>query len=199
MIYTRIILLFALVFIAFPANAKDRLKTRTGDILIYRHGLPVDVAIRDKKTIMRRIIKAFNKNTADTSAIWYKNEFEKSGLTLEQKWDAVKEESYFAFVPQHKAPKPGAKKPNSSRGRSDMSEVVIEIIEDTNRPFFGVALAKFEDGELRAYQIPGEWLTHIYCVDVAGQYIPSHYSILTEKYGSADYEDTALNCVTIKQ
>ncbi|MGH1403652.1 MAG: hypothetical protein ACRBDL_05365 [Alphaproteobacteria bacterium] len=199
MIYTRIILLFTFMVLAFPADAKDRLRTRTGDVLIYRHGLPVDVEIKDKKIIMRRIIKAFNKNTADTSSLWYKNEVERSGETLEDKWNTIKEGSYFSLVPQHKAPSNGAKKRTSSRGRSDMSEVVIEIIEESGRPFFGMALATFEDGEIRAYNIPGEWLTHVYCVDVAGKYIPSHYSILTEKYGSADYEDTALDCITMSK
>ncbi len=180
----------------FPleATAKDTVKEKRGDIKIYRHGVETEILTTEHRELIKRVRSAFGKNTNDTSTLWYKNDFTSGGDTLEDQWDAIKSSSYISFTPLQK---PIIRK-SVLKNRTDMTEIIIEIMETPEKNLFGRTMAKYPDGEIRGYNIPDKWLVYIYCVDIANKYLPDHYDILTEKYSSPPYEELRLNCITQK-
>lgn len=178
---------FTLCFlIATPSLAADRINARTGELSIYRHGEKIDVLADDKKHIIKRIMRAFHDQEADTSELWYKQEIEKRGQSLSEKWNTFKKGSYFSVT-----------YPNTEKNTKryiPAKEMIITINEEDNSNLIGEALVILKDGEVRQYRIKSRKLVSLYCFDKAAKYLPSSYSILYDRYMSEPYIYSGISC-----
>lgn len=161
------------------------------DVTIFRNGQEVNTRL-DKDTqkeLLRRISILFNKNTADTSSVWYRNEAMKDGMDLDQKWEHLLQGSYYyVTIPERRILS------KSTYKRADIAEVIVTIVEDHNDNVLGDIYAKLRDGEVRAYRHEGMNKINLYCYDEILQYLPIHYSTLNDKYSAPEYENSGINC-----
>ncbi len=191
------ILSLATLILLLPLSAKagDAIGIARGDFKIFRHGVETEVLTKEHKEFIKRMRMAFATNTVDTSTVWFKNEFIKGGVSLDDQWNAIKSASYISFIPQKNNRAPTPRNDRITR-RTDMEEVIFEIMETPAAGLFGRAMAKFPDGEIRGYEIADNGVIPLFCVDIANKYLPDHYAILTKKYSSEPYKELNFNCTT---
>ncbi len=193
MIY-RLFLILCVFVLPHDAMAGDRFKPQDPSLTIFRQGHPISIYKDDKAELLKRALEVFNSNGADTRQMWLKQKFEQDGVSVAQKWDMAKFQSYFLVTPD--APKP---KDKLGRNEVNVQEMLITINELNTGSLFGRVMAKFSDDDIRAYDVDMKTLVNLYCLDKAAKYLPKPYGIFREKYQGDVYEDAGIICSTAKE
>ncbi len=174
---------------AQSAAAKDRVSNYDASLKILQHGVPVAVQKSDREQIKERLMDLFNSHEADSERLWLRENLERDGMSLQEKWHHYQTKSIFEVTYENNAP--GEEPPERVRVYKFM-----QVIQDNpDDGFFGPTLAMLNTGEVKAYDTAGKERINLYCFDQALKYLPDHYKRLHEKYDTPTYQqETGISC-----
>lgn len=201
---TRVILLFLTVLFFVPTApvfamsddeeeeprfVLDYTDQETGSVVVNKHGQPIFVSDDDSDIMLERILYAFNNNTENSKhSIVLRQKLTRDGTTIAQKWDELKEGSYFSA--RLNPPK------ELYQGSVVLDEIVVSFSEDASTTPIGTLMAKHDNGEIRAYGVDNWYLIDLYCLDRAQKYLPDHYHSYVEKFYAPEYQEQGFECST---